>query len=435
MAAHVNDRGRAMYKSGRRLALMGSCSALALLASTGTAWAAKTVFVSNAAPGAEVGGQCDHPSYTTIQGAVNAVSPGTAIKVCPGTYSEQLVIDKGVKISAVESTESVTVELPATIAAATGGPCSKSGEEETEVVVCTSEAVGLTKLVIDARFPAETCRGDRYGVYVGGGAKLTAKYDVILGAGASPANGCPGVGLQVGSTSTPGQGGRVSPEQVGRARLVTCEIEEYTADGIVAEGAGSKVTAVKSSIQGSGTYATVGVQIREGASGSVKYSTIRRNTDALRLPGAGVVLYHAAPTVVLYKNYIENYGRGLTFVSGATTPPNSPEVKIFRNHFIFNMAAGLVLEQGDALISYNIIEASEFGIEIVQSGSQPFASNSSAAHNTIQGTGEAAIKVASDLARNDPPGSFLIKSSFISNNPTEVDNESENFTVTRLNDK
>ncbi len=424
-----------MYKSGRRLALIGACSTLALLlAGPASASAAKTVFVSNAAPGAEMGGHCDHPSFATIQGAVNAVSPGTAIKVCPGTYSEQLVIEKGVQISALESTESVTVKLPATIVTATGGPCAKSGEEETEVVVCTSEAVGLTKLVIDARFPTETCKSDRYGIFVGGGAKLTAKYDAILGAGASPVNGCPGVGLQIGSTPAPGQGGRVAPEQVGRARLVGCSIDEYTSDGIVAEGAGSKVAAVKASIEGGGTHATVGVQIREGATGSVKYSTIRKNTDAGR-NGTGVILHHAAPTVVLYKNDIDENGRGLTFVSEATTQPSSPEVKIFRNHFILNLAAGLILEQGDALISYNVIEASEFGIGIVQKGSQPFAPNSSAAHDTIQGYGEAAIKVMSDQSPDDPPGDFLIKSSPISNGPTEVEDESLNFTVTRLNDK
>lgn len=424
-----------MYKSGRRLALMGACSTLALLlAGPGSASAAKTVFVANAAPVAEVGGGCEHPSFATIQGAVNAVSPGTAIKVCPGTYSEQLVIEKGVKISALESTESVTVKLPATIAAATGGPCAKSGEEETEVVVCTSEAVGLTKLVIDARFPAETCKSDRYGIYVGGGAKLTAKYDVILGAGASPVNGCPGVGLQIGNAPAPGQSGRVAPEQVGQARLVTCSIEEYTSDGIVAEGAGSKVAAVKTSVEGGGAHATVGVQIREGATGSVKYSTIRKNTDAGR-NGTGVILHHAAPTVVLYKNDIDENGRGLTFVSGATTQPSSPEVKIFRNHFILNLAAGLILEQGDALISYNVIEGSEFGIGIVQSDSQPFAPNSSASHDTITGLGEAAVQVTSDRSPNDHPGDFLIKSSSISNNPREVENESLNFTVTRLNDK
>jgi hypothetical protein len=38
------------------------------------------------------GTSCDDPGYSTIQDAVNAASPGDIIKVCPGTYNENVVI-------------------------------------------------------------------------------------------------------------------------------------------------------------------------------------------------------------------------------------------------------------------------------------------------------------------------------------------------------
>ncbi len=416
-----------MYKSGRRLALISACSALALLASTGSAWAAKTVFVSNTAPLTEAGNDCEHPRFATIQGAVEAAAPATAIKVCPGTYSEQLVIDKPVKIAAPEA--GVTLTLPATIADGTGGPCRVSPEEQTEIAICTSGAVGLTKLVIDARFPEGTCRNYLYGIFVGGGAKLTAKTDEIIGAGASPIAACFGTGVEIGST--------IPPVQVGQARLLDCWIHEYDGEGVAAEGAGSSVAVTKTRVEagGPGLHNPIGVKIREGATGSIKSSTIAENGKRGRgSGGTGVSLFNAAPPVTIYGTYFRENSHGVTFASGAATQPTTPELRIFRSQFIHN-ETGILLEQGDALISYDLIEDSSVAIGIIQKGSQPYAPNSSAAHDTIQGSGEAAIKVTSDNERSDPPGDFPIKSSAISNNPAEVENNSENFTVTRLNDK
>jgi hypothetical protein len=427
-----------MSKARKRLALVGACAVVAVLAGPGLSSAsAMTVFVSNTAPVAAVSGDCEHPSYTTIQGAVEAVSPGTTIEVCPGTYAEQLVIDKRVKINAFGGEGSATVKLPATIATASG-PCATSPEEETEIVLCTSESVNLTNLRIDARFPTGTCRQSLYGIFVGGGATLIARYDQIVGAGASPVNGCLGaVGLQVGFTPPPGQGGRVNPEQVGRAKLIASSIREYDASGIVAEGAGSNVAVIKSDIHGGGpstSHNPTGIQIRDGASGSVKGSWIQGNANAGRQFGTGILIHHAAPPVVISNDTLEENGIGLRFASGAATQPSSPEVKVVHNHFINDEYAGLFLEQGDALINYNSIEGGQLGILINQTASQPFAPNSSALRDTVSGTGEVAIEVQSDNSPGDHPGDFLIKNSAISNNPVEVRDQSTTFTVTRFHD-
>jgi hypothetical protein len=229
----------------------------------------------------------------------------------------------------------------------------------------------------------------------------------------------------------------VNPEQVGRAKLISSSISEYDASGIVAEGTGSNVAVIKSHIDGGGpsiSHNPTGIQIRDGSSGSVKGSTISRNANASRQYGTGILLYHPTPPVVISNNTIEEDGIGLRFVSGATTQPTSPEVKVVHNRFINDEFIGLFLEQGDALINYNSIEGGQVGILINQTASQPFAPNSSASRDTITDMGEAAVKVQSDRSSGDHPGDFLIKYSAISNNAVEVIDESTTFTVTKSHD-
>ena len=60
-----------------------------------------TRWVSNTAPlGTAPGTSCTDPGYATITDALTAASPGDTIKVCAGTYDEQLAITQGVILQA-----------------------------------------------------------------------------------------------------------------------------------------------------------------------------------------------------------------------------------------------------------------------------------------------------------------------------------------------
>jgi pectin methylesterase-like acyl-CoA thioesterase len=84
------------------------CLALVVLAAlSGQAFASSSVTV----------GLCPGPGthYTTIQAAVTAVSIGGTVKVCPGTYPEQVTITKNLTLIGIVSgtSDSAVVTVPA----------------------------------------------------------------------------------------------------------------------------------------------------------------------------------------------------------------------------------------------------------------------------------------------------------------------------------
>ena len=79
-----------------------------------------------------------------------------------------------------------------------------------------------------------------------GGATLRAKQVTLLGAGASPINGCQGgVGIQVGMAWT-------TPVEVGHATLNDDAVSEYQKNGITVDGAGSSAKIVRATVVGAG---------------------------------------------------------------------------------------------------------------------------------------------------------------------------------------
>lgn len=418
-----------MLRVRRHLTLIGACAVVAAAVGPGAATAAgRVVYVSNTAPVSATGGDCEHPQFVRIQSAVETVAPGSSIKVCPGSYAEQLVIEKGVKIINAAAAGEAVLTMPAEVAQGTGS-CAPSPASQVEITVCTPEPVMLRNVHIDTRFATSNCNPDLYGIFVGAGAKLTAKQDQILGPSNTLGGNCGGVAVQVGTDR--------EPEQAGEASLIEDTISDYKKAGIVAAGLGSRVAVTKSTVTGGGRDAgseQIGIEIHAGATGSVRRSTINESGRLGRSRGYGIVIDHATPPIRIAYNTIENDGNGMRFATGATVQPSAPEINITHNRFLNNDSQGLILEQGKAQINNDTIEGGAYGIVIVQNNSQLFAPNSLASNDTIAAMSGAAIFVSSDGAPGDPPGDFLIKHSSISNNVREVEDLSTTFTVTRLHD-
>jgi hypothetical protein len=395
-----------------------------------------TLWVSNVAP---VGNNssCSKPGYGTISAALAAAPSGATIKVCSGNYGEQLTITKPVSITAEGS---VTVTVPASPADSTT-TCDNAltsvapgGVDMDGVSICTTGTVKLTGLTVTESVPVVNCSDNLYGILVAGGANLVAKNVTVNGATESPLNGCQlGIGIDVGASGTP---------EVGTATLSHVTVSDYQKNGITVDGTGSSVKISKSVVTGAGATDQIGqngIQISDGAVGSITTSTISGNecdasgcgSNGLDDQATGVLFYGAGAGTSLTKSTLTGNDLGVYYLSLAASEPTSPEVSISGNTFSSNRYEGVQLDQGKASVTKNTVQGSgEAGIEVIQYDGQSFAPASTASKNKISGQ-QVGVEVLSDnSSTGDLPGSFDISHSvFLTTNTLAESDNSTNYTI------
>lgn len=406
------------------------------------------LWVSNSASVSGVGNSCIHPGYSNVQSALNAVSAGGTVHVCPGTYTEQLVIAKAVKLLAVDTAGSVKVVLPASPADSTticdtAAESKPSQPDQDAVSICTPGSVTVTGLTIEARWPGSTCDDSLYGILVAGGATLKATNVTVDGAGASPINGCQGgVAIQVGMAWK-------TPVEVGHATLAHDDVTGYQKNGITVDGVGSSAKISTTTVTGAGATKEIaqnGIQISNGALATIASSSISGNecddepacgpNGFTSAQATGALFFGAAKGSSITGTSLNENDDGIYYVSESPTQPTTPELRISNDVFSGDRYESIVLDQGNASVTGNKITApSNVGIELFQYKQQAYAPDSTATNDEIEGMGEAAIKVESDNESEDKPGKFTVRTSNISHNPAIVINNSKTFTVaTNLGD-
>jgi hypothetical protein len=150
---------------------------------------AATIWVSPSALGPAPGTSCTHAGYTTIQAAINAASAGDAVNVCPGTYFENVAINKanltvsstggyGVTIirAAVVNSVVTMTGVDSTVAGFTLVPVGSTAKYDIGVNV----AIGGNASVEIAH---NYVRGGRIGVNLGcGSSGSTVYHNIVRGA-------------------------------------------------------------------------------------------------------------------------------------------------------------------------------------------------------------------------------------------------------------
>ena len=425
-----------------RVAMLAALATVLALAVPAGASAAGE-WVSNSVP-AGTDSSCASPGFSSVQAALNAATPGESINVCGGTYTEQIQITQPVKLKLATGAGTAKLAMPSSPANSTTTCDTAPGLEpnqKDEVSVCTTGKVSITGLQIEAIAPIATCVGGLYGIFVAGGAELTASNDQIVGAGTSlPAfKGCQhGVAVAVGSHKAP---------LVGHAMLKGDTISGYEKNGPTVVGAGSTMTVMGSTVTGEGPspyIAQNGIEVAFGGKGVVKGTTVSANECEIGGPicsstnlenqADGVLFYAAASGSAVMSSTISGNDLGVYYASGSATVPAKADVKITKNRLSDNRYEGILLEEGKASISGDqIVGGGELGIAIFQASFQQSGSFSSATKTTIEGMSVAAVGVLTDGKAGDPAGTFTIKNSSISKNAAEVSNTSSNFTVVQKN--
>jgi len=419
-------------RATRTLALTAAALCVTAVAA-GSASAAK-VYVSGSAPVVAGGKSCAQPGFKTVQEGIAAAAGGT-VNVCAGTYTEQVTITGPVKLNAVSGVGTATLQMPASPALSPTACDTKAGSEEQidEVSICTTGAVSMTGITVEALVPLSSCQYGLNAIFVAGGATLKSTSQTIDGASTTlnSAKGCQhGIAVRVGSASK---------SETGHAKIKGATISGYEKNGPTVSGPSSTMSISSSTITGEGPspyIAQNGIQIGFGGQGNVKTTSVSGNECEVASCGAtgeqasGVLYFQAAPGNKLSGSTIKENDLGVYYASGSATVPASPDVTVSQDVLTSNRYEGVLLEEGRALLSADTINGSgRVGIDLYQASYQESSSQSSAKNMHISGQSEAAIKVESDKEPGDIAGRFEITSSTESGNGSLLINESNNFEV------
>lgn len=208
--------------------------------------------------------ECPGAQFSTIQAAVNAASPGTIIRICPGTYPEQVSITKPLSLHG----ENGVVIQPSNVTPNSTG--TASGQPIAAIILVQDvTGVEIRDVIVDGTNSGITeCAPDLIGVLyqnASGEVSRVAVRNVKLSVNL---NGC-----QSGSAILVQSGG-------GGTSVVDIEdssIHDYQKNGITANEVGTQVRIEGNVVTGVGATtgaAQNGIQIGFGAGGSITRNSV-----------------------------------------------------------------------------------------------------------------------------------------------------------------
>jgi nitrous oxidase accessory protein NosD len=295
--------------------------------------------------------ECPNAGFTHIQDAVNAASPGASIRVCKGTYVEQVTINKPVEIEA----DSGAVLMPSTMQP-NAASLVDAAPLATAILVTEANGVTIRGLVVDGRNADITaCSPILFGVIYqnssGSIERVTVRNFRLLNL-----PGCQsGLGIFVQSG-----GGQMSQVTIARST-----IHDFQKNGITANEVGTHVELNENVVTGIGPTtgaAQNGIQIGFGAGGSITGNTVTNNVWS---PCTAVSTCQAAAT-----NILVTQSDGVT-VTGNTAGINNVGIFIDGNQatvagnetFLSLVFDGIRLTGNQALVRTNqVFNGSESGI-------------------------------------------------------------------------
>lgn len=209
--------------------------------------------------------QCPTAGFTKIQDAVNAAPAGATIRVCPGTYAEQVSITKNLTVRG----DNGAVVIPSNVEANTTSLVSPNAPIAAVILVADTDHVTLDNLTVDGANNGLTgCSPDLIGVFfrnASGEIRNAAVRNMKL---AASLNGCQsGLGIFVQS----GNEGTSHVEVEGNS------VHDFQKNGITGNEEGTEVEIHDNGVTGIGPTtgaAQNGIQVGFGATGRLDGNSV-----------------------------------------------------------------------------------------------------------------------------------------------------------------
>jgi hypothetical protein len=396
----------------RRVACSFTLSGLALLALAalgGQAFAINTAVGLCAAPG-------NH--YLTIQAAVNAAEAGSTprtVRVCPGTYPEQVMITDALTLEGVvEGTSDASVVVAPAGGLVQTGTDIFSNPVAAQILVQNAPGVTVSHLIVDgSNNGLSGCGTDPMGIYYqnsSGAISGNAVRNVLM----DPADqGCQ-VGLAINVESNVG------------APMVTISnnsVRNYDKNGITASGPGTGggpvVTVSGNTVIGLGpttVTAQNGIQIGFGAVGSATSNDVADDiyinppcggmSEPVCYGSSGILIYASAGLTVS-SNTVES--TQLAIVPATDPTFGTADDTIIRSNHIGgtqNFDAIDLCSDGNTAESNVIYGSAQSGIHLDDSCTPSTGSNETVMSNTIN-EACAGILLGTGSNTNIAPNTFL----------------------------
>ena len=233
--------------------------------------------------------QCPTATFKTIQAAVDAAQSGDVIRVCAGTYPEQVVINKTLSLKADNGVIVIPQDVVANTAGSSGNPIAAI------ILVENAENVDLEGFIVDGSANDLTECGPTFIGILYRDATGTIEHNYVrrvrLG---SSLPGCQsGNAIDVESSSS-GQ---------SNVRIEDNSVDGYQKNGITANESGTTVYVTENAVTGIGPTtgaAQNGIQIGFGAKGHVTNNSVADNVyspceSAANCPSnaAGILIYQS----------------------------------------------------------------------------------------------------------------------------------------------
>ena len=233
--------------------------------------------------------QCPTAAYTSIQAAVNAAQSGNVIRVCAGTYQEQVVIDKSLTLEADNGVIVIPSDVVANSAGSSGSPIAAI------ILVRNAENVDLDGFIVDGSANGLSGCGPTFIGILYQDASGTIEHNAVRRVRLAPdLPGCQsGNAIDVESSS----GGQSS------VTIADNSVDGYQKNGITANEPGTTVQVTENAVTGIGPTtgaAQNGVQIGFGAKGDVTNNSVADNVyspceSAANCPSnaAGILIFQS----------------------------------------------------------------------------------------------------------------------------------------------